>query len=123
MTAMTSSDLAIEATGLEKRFGDVHAVDGVDLRVTRGGVYGLLGPNGAGKTTVIRMLASLLRPDGGSARVSATTCSREGDAVRSRISLTGQYASVDEELTGLENLVLLARLLRLRPRGSAAAGQ
>ncbi len=110
MTAMTSNELAIEATSLEKRFGDVRAVDGVDLRVTRGGVYGLLGPNGAGKTTVIRMLASLLRPDGGSARVFGHDVLAEGDAVRSRISLTGQYASVDEELTGLENLILLARL-------------
>ena len=109
MRSMTQ-ELAIEATGLVKRFGDVRAVDGVDLRVPRGGVYGLLGPNGAGKTTAIRMLASLLRPDGGTARVFGHDIARDGDAVRSRISLTGQYASVDEELTGLENLILLARL-------------
>ena len=108
MEGMT--ELAIEATGLAKRFGDVRAVDGVDLRVPRGGVYGLLGPNGAGKTTTIRMLASLLRPDGGTARVFGHDIASDGDAVRSRIGLTGQYASVDEELTGLENLVLLARL-------------
>jgi ABC-2 type transport system ATP-binding protein len=110
MTAMTSDDLAIEATGLVKRFGDVHAVDGVDLRVPRGGVYGLLGPNGAGKTTTIRMLASLTRPDAGTARILGHDVLAAPQAVRARISLTGQYASVDEELTGAENLVLLARL-------------
>lgn len=102
---------AIETAGLVKTFGGNRAVDGVDLTVPAGTVYGLLGPNGAGKTTVVRMLATLLRPDGGSARVFGHDVIRQADAVRSRVSLTGQYASVDEDLTGTENLVLLARLL------------
>jgi ABC-2 type transport system ATP-binding protein len=102
---------AIETTGLVKTFGDNRAVDGVDLTVPAGTVYGLLGPNGAGKTTVVRMLATLLRPDGGTASVFGHDVVRQADAVRSRVSLTGQYASVDEDLTGTENLVLLARLL------------
>ena len=105
------AELAIEAQGLVKRFGDVRAVDGVDLAVRVGGVYGFLGPNGAGKTTTIRILATLLAPDGGTARVLGHDVVREAHAVRSRVSLTGQFASVDEDLTGLENLVLLARLL------------
>lgn len=118
----TDSRLAIEASGLVKRFGRVTAVDGVDLLVGRGGVYGLLGPNGAGKTTTIRILASLVRPDEGTARVFGHDVAGEPDAVRRRISLTGQYASVDEDLTGRENLVLLARLLghgSRRSRGRA----
>ncbi|WP_250034713.1 ATP-binding cassette domain-containing protein [Paractinoplanes maris] len=102
---------AIETAGLIKTFGDNTAVAGVDLTVAPGTVYGLLGPNGAGKTTVVRMLATLLRPDGGSARIFGHDVVREADTVRSRVSLTGQYASVDEDLTGSENLVLLARLL------------
>ena len=103
--------LAIEATGLVKSFGDVRAVDGVDLAVRTGSVYGVLGPNGAGKTTTIRMLATLLRPDAGSARVMGHDIVSEADAVRGKVSLTGQLASVDEDLTGRENLILLARLL------------
>ncbi|MCA2216797.1 ATP-binding cassette domain-containing protein [Jidongwangia harbinensis] len=102
---------AIETSGLVKVFGDNRAVDGVDLTVPAGTVYGLLGPNGAGKTTVVRMLATLLRPDGGTATVFGHDVVRQADAVRGRVSLTGQYASVDEDLTGTENLVLLARLL------------
>ncbi|MFD4175562.1 ATP-binding cassette domain-containing protein [Streptomyces anulatus] len=105
------TELAIETTGLVKVFGDNRAVDGIDLAVPTGTVYGVLGPNGAGKTTVVRMLATLLRPDGGTARVFGKDVVKEADAVRSRVSLTGQYASVDEDLTGVENLVLLARLL------------
>jgi ABC-2 type transport system ATP-binding protein len=105
------SALAIEAQGLVKVFGSTRAVDGVDLSVRRGTVYGVLGPNGAGKTTTIRMLATLLRPDGGSARVLGHDIVAEADAVREAVSLTGQLASVDEDLTGRENLVLLARLL------------
>jgi ABC-2 type transport system ATP-binding protein len=104
-------ELAIEAEGLAKSYGSVRAVDGVDLAVPRGSVYGVLGPNGAGKTTTIRMLATLLRPDAGSARVLGRDVVAEADAVRSHVSLTGQLASVDEDLTGRENLVLLARLL------------
>ena len=105
------STFAIETSDLVKTFGDTRAVDGVDLAVPTGMVYGLLGPNGAGKTTVIRVLATLLRPDAGTARVFGCDVVREADAVRSRVSLTGQFASVDEDLTGLENLVLIARLL------------
>jgi daunorubicin/doxorubicin transport system ATP-binding protein len=109
---------AIETSALTKAFGSNRAVDGVDLTVPAGTVYGLLGPNGAGKTTVVRMLATLLRPDGGTARVFGHDVLREADAVRSRVSLTGQYASVDEDLTGTENLVLLARLLGHSQRGA-----
>jgi ABC-2 type transport system ATP-binding protein len=116
----TQSTLAIEATGLAKSFGDTHAVDGVDLAVRRGAVYGVLGPNGAGKTTTIRMLATLLRPDGGSARVLGHDIVDDADAVREAISLTGQLASVDEDLTGRENLILIGRLLGLH-RGAAKA--
>src|SRR5918912_2899343 len=107
----TATPLAIEATGLVKRFGEVRAVDGVDLAVRRGSVYGVLGPNGAGKTTTIRMLATLLTPDAGSARILGHDVVREADAVRGAVSLTGQLASVDEDLTGRENRILLARLL------------
>jgi ABC-2 type transport system ATP-binding protein len=113
---------AVEASGLAKSFGDTHAVDDVDLTVPSGGVFGLLGPNGAGKTTTIRILATLLRPDRGTARVLGHDVRDEADAVRSRVSLTGQFASVDEDLTGRENLVLLARLLghsRRRARARA----
>jgi ABC-2 type transport system ATP-binding protein len=110
----TESTLAIEAIGLVKSFGDTRAVDGVDLAVRRGSVYGVLGPNGAGKTTTIRMLATLLRPDAGSALVLGHDIVREGDAVRGLVSLTGQLASVDEDLSGTENLILLGRLLGLR---------
>ncbi|MGH9279502.1 MAG: ATP-binding cassette domain-containing protein [Acidimicrobiales bacterium] len=108
------SSLAIEATGLVKSFGAVRAVDGVDLAVRRGSVYGVLGPNGAGKTTTIRMLATLIRPDAGTARVLGYDIVEEAEAVRGVVSLTGQLASVDEHLTGRENLVLLGRLLGLR---------
>jgi ABC-2 type transport system ATP-binding protein len=108
------SPLAIEAGGLVKTFGDARAVDGIDLAVPRGAVYGVLGPNGAGKTTLIRILATLIRPDDGSARVLGHDVVREADAVRSLVSLTGQLASVDEDLTGRENLVLLGRLLGYR---------
>ncbi|MFG3717301.1 ATP-binding cassette domain-containing protein [Streptomyces massasporeus] len=105
------SGLAIETAGLVKAFGETRAVDGVDLSVPAGTVYGVLGPNGAGKTTTVKMLATLLRPDGGEAHVFGHDIVREADEVRGRVSLTGQYASVDEDLTGTENLVLLGRLL------------
>jgi ABC-2 type transport system ATP-binding protein len=114
------SALAIEANGLVKSFGSTRAVDGVDLAVRTGSVYGVLGPNGAGKTTTIRMLATLIRPDEGSARVLGHDIEREADAVRAAVSLTGQLASVDEDLTGRENLILLGRLLGLR-RAAAKA--
>ena len=118
------SDLAIETSGLVKVFGQTRAVDGVDLAVPAGTVYGVLGPNGAGKTTTVRVLATLLRPDGGQARVFGHDVLREPDAVRQRVSLTGQYASIDEDLTGIENLVLLGRLLGHRkPAARRRAGQ
>ena len=117
---MNADSLAIEATGLVKAFGDTCAVDGVDLAVAPGSVYGVLGPNGAGKTTTIRMLATLLKPDAGSARVLGHDVVEEADAVRGLVSLTGQLASVDEELTGRENLILIARLLGF-PRAHAKA--
>src|SRR5687768_13090523 len=104
-----SASLAVEATGLAKAYGATRAVDSVDLAVRRGCVYGVLGPNGAGKTTTIRMLATLVRPDAGTARVLGHDVLTEGAAVRSLVSLTGQLASVDEELTGWENLVLVGR--------------
>jgi ABC-2 type transport system ATP-binding protein len=116
----TQSTLAIEAVGLVKSFGETRAVDGVDLAVRRGSVYGVLGPNGAGKTTTIRMLATLLRPDGGSARVLGHDIVAEAEQVRRAVSLTGQLASVDEDLTGRENLILLGLLLGLRRRAAKA---
>ncbi len=115
---MSTHALAIEASGLVKTFGDTRAVDGVDLAVRAGSVYGVLGPNGAGKTTTIRMLSTLLRPDAGSAKVLGHDIVTESDTVRGLISLTGQFASVDEELTGRENLVLLGRLLGLKWRAA-----
>ena len=107
-------EMAIEAKGLVKVFKEVRAVDGVDLAVRRGSVYGVLGPNGAGKTTTIRMLATLLRPDAGTARVLGHDIIAEADRVRESISLTGQLASVDEDMTGRENLIFLALLLGFR---------
>jgi ABC-2 type transport system ATP-binding protein len=111
---------AIEATGLTKRFDAFVAVDALDLRVERGTVVSLLGPNGAGKTTTVRMLATLSRPDGGSARVAGHDIVSEADAVRRLISLTGQFAALDKNLTAHENLVLMARL-RGRSRETARA--
>ncbi|MET9555390.1 ATP-binding cassette domain-containing protein [Streptomyces sp. NPDC006645] len=119
-----SKDLAIETTGLVKVFGSNRAVDGVDLAVPTGTVYGVLGPNGAGKTTVVRMLATLLRPDGGEARIFGKDVVKDAESVRSRVALTGQYASVDEDLTGSENLILLGRLLgHTKPDARDRAGQ
>ncbi|WAZ20668.1 ATP-binding cassette domain-containing protein [Streptomyces cinnabarinus] len=105
---------AVLSEGLEKRFGDVHAVRGLDLAVAQGTVCGILGPNGAGKTTAVRLLTTLLRPDAGSARVAGHDLTREAAAIRRRIGVTGQYASVDGDLTGRQNLLLFARLHRLR---------
>jgi ABC-2 type transport system ATP-binding protein len=110
---MTTTPLAVEATGLVKTFGSKRAVDGVDLRVEAGTVYGVLGPNGAGKTTTISMLATLLRMDGGEARVFGHDVRSEPQLVRQLIGVTGQYASVDETLSATENLVVFGRLLGL----------
>src|SRR5690606_14068303 len=98
----------------------VPALSGVSLRIAEGAVYGLLGPNGAGKTTTIRILSTLLRPSAGAATVAGHDVVREAAAVRRKVSLTGQYASVDEDLTGHENLVLIGRLLGLGWRAARA---
>lgn len=111
---------AVEAHGLVKNFGDNRAVDHVDLSVQTGSVYGVLGPNGAGKTTVIRMLATLLRPDGGSATVFGHDVVREAHVVRQLIGVTGQYASVDETLSARENLFLFSRLNGLSAKAARA---
>ncbi|WP_371550776.1 ATP-binding cassette domain-containing protein [Streptomyces sp. NBC_00554] len=112
---------AVLSEGLEKRFGEVHAVRGLDLTVAEGTVCGILGPNGAGKTTAVRLLTTLLRPDAGSARVAGHDLVREPGAVRRSIGVTGQYASVDGDLTGRENLRLFARLHRVRGTAARAA--
>jgi ABC-2 type transport system ATP-binding protein len=111
-----SSDLAIDAAGLVKRFGDNVALGGVDLQVPRGAIYGLLGPNGAGKTTTVRILTTLLAPDGGRATVDGIDVVADPQGVRTRIGLTGQYAAVDERLTGRENMQHVARLFHLPKR-------
>ncbi len=110
--------LAIQARGLVKSFGDLRAVDGIDLEVPRGMIFAILGPNGAGKTTLMRMLATLARPDEGRASVMGHDLVEAPHQVRSEIAMTGQFASLDEDLTGRENLVLLARLWGFR--GGAA---
>src|SRR5262245_34067045 len=107
---------AVQAEGLVKRYGKTTALAGVELTVRPGTVLGLLGPNGAGKTTAVRVLATLLRPDGGHASVGGYDVVKQADQVRALIGLTGQYAAVDEDLTGLENLVLIGRLLELSRR-------
>jgi oleandomycin transport system ATP-binding protein len=105
--------LAIETVGLTKRFGDTQALAGIDLAAREGTVLGVLGPNGAGKTTAVRILATLLRPDSGTARVAGLDVQRDAQRVRQLIGLTGQYASVDEDLTGTQNLVMIGQLLNL----------
>ena len=113
---------AIQAEGLVKHFGETRALDGVDLSVRTGSVLGLLGPNGAGKTTAVRVLATLLPADAGRATVGGYDVVRDAHRVRQLIGLTGQYASVDEQLTGLENLLLIGRLLGMpRPQARARA--
>lgn len=102
---------AVEAKGLKKIYGDFTAVDNIDLKIKKGTVYGFLGPNGAGKTTTVRMLATLLKIDGGHAKIFGLDLKKEGKKIKSKISLTGQFASVDEDLTGMENLILVARLM------------
>ncbi len=110
---------AVRVQGLVKRFGKTVALDGADLEVATGTVYGLLGPNGAGKTTLVRVLATLLRPDAGTAEVFGHDVATQASAVRQRIALTGQFAAVDELLTGRENLQMFGRLLGLDVRAAA----
>lgn len=116
--ATTTATNAIEATGLVKRYGEVTALAGVDLTVPTGTVLGLLGPNGAGKTTAVRILTTLLPPDGGSAHVAGVDVINRPDEARERIGLSGQYAAVDEYLTGFENLEMIGRLYHLGRRRS-----
>jgi ABC-2 type transport system ATP-binding protein len=114
---------AIEVDGLVKHFGEVRALDGVDMVASQGQVLGLLGPNGAGKTTLVRMLATLLKPDAGCARVLGFDVQRDAQEVRERIGLAGQYAAIDENLTGLENLTMVGRLYGERRRSAKARGR
>src|ERR1700761_6599263 len=113
-----SETAAIEAEGLVKHYGQTKALDGLDLTVPAGTVYGLLGPNGAGKTTAVRILATLLRPDGGQARVLGRDVVADAPAVRRTIGLTGQYAALDEYLTGRANLIMIGQLSRLTGRAA-----
>jgi len=117
------SQPAIEVRGLVKRFGDVRALDGVDLTVRQGEMVGLLGPNGAGKTTLVRVLATLLEADAGTAHVLGLDVKRDAAVVRERIGLAGQYAAVDENLTGLENLTMVGRLYGFSRRDAKARGR
>jgi ABC-2 type transport system ATP-binding protein len=114
---------AIEVRGLMKSFGEVRALDGLDLTARQGQVVGLLGPNGAGKTTLVRVLATLLKPDAGAAHVLGLDVQSEAAALRERIGLAGQYAAVDENLTGLENLTMVGRLYGASRRSAKARGR
>jgi ABC-2 type transport system ATP-binding protein len=114
------ADAAVSVAGLTKRFGEVLALDGIDLEVPSGSVFGLLGPNGAGKTTAVRILTTIIRPDRGTARVLGRDVVREAARVRALIGLAGQYAAVDDNLTGAENLRLVGRLTHLSRRLAAS---
>ncbi|PJE97999.1 ABC transporter [Streptomyces carminius] len=119
-----AEETAVEAVGLRKSYGPVTVLDGIDLEVARGSVFALLGPNGAGKTTTVRILATLVRPDAGRVRVAGFDAVRQRREVRRRISLTGQYAALDKEQTGEENLVMMGRLCGLsRRRARGRAGE
>ena len=123
MHIANGSEPAIEVAGLVKSFGDVRALAGVDLEAPAGSVLGLLGPNGAGKTTAVRVLTTLLKPDAGTVRVTGLDVVRDAVVLRSRIGLAGQYAAVDENLTGLENLVMVGRLYGERRAAAKRRGQ
>jgi ABC-2 type transport system ATP-binding protein len=118
----TGDDAAISVRGITKSYGDVKALCGVDLTVRPGTVLGLLGPNGAGKTTLVRILTTLLKPDGGSAQVAGLDVVSEASKLRERIGLAGQYAAVDENLTGLENLTMVGRLYGMPRRDAKTRG-
>jgi ABC-2 type transport system ATP-binding protein len=123
MHRATPGEAAISVTGLVKSFGDLRALDGVDLYVPAGSVLGLLGPNGAGKTTAVRVLTTLLKPDAGTVLVTGLDVVRDAAELRGRIGLAGQYAAVDENLTGLENLVMVGRLYGMRRTEAKRRGQ
>ncbi|MEV5981949.1 ATP-binding cassette domain-containing protein [Streptomyces sp. NPDC052114] len=120
---MNGNGFAVRAEGLRKRYGDKDALDGFDLRVGQGTVHGLLGPNGAGKTTAVRILSTLVRLDEGRAEVAGADVAREPALVRGRIGLAGQYAAVDEVLTGRQNLEMFGRLFHLGARRAARRAQ
>ncbi|MEU5528019.1 ATP-binding cassette domain-containing protein [Micromonospora chersina] len=111
---MDTSPLAIHVTGLQKSYGKLEVLKGVDIAVASGSIFALLGSNGAGKTTVVRILSTLLKPDGGSASVNGFDAVSQPDKVRASISLTGQFAAVDQILTGRENLIMVARLRQVK---------
>ena len=121
--ATSESERAISVRGLVKSYGDVRALAGVDFDVARGTVLGLLGPNGAGKTTVVRVLTTLLRPDAGTATVAGLDVVRDASKLREQIGLAGQYAAVDENLTGLENLTMVGRLYGASRRVAKTRGR
>jgi ABC-2 type transport system ATP-binding protein len=121
MTARTTSEPAIRVRDLEKSYKKLRALRGVDFDVARGSIFALLGSNGAGKTTVVKILSTLLKPDAGTATVGGFDIATQPANVRESISLTGQFAAVDETLTGRENLVLVARLRHLKDAGQIAA--
>ena len=120
---MSTATTAVEAIGLQKDFGKFRAVDGIDLEVRQGEIFGVLGPNGAGKTTALRMLATLLPIDGGQARVFGVDVAREPHRIRQLIGITGQYASVDEDMTAAENLWMFGRLQGLRSSDARATAK
>ena len=120
MTTATATAPAIQVKGLEKSYKDLHVLRGVDFEVERGSIFALLGSNGAGKTTAVRILSTLLKADGGTARINGADVAAQPQQVRESISLTGQFAAVDEMLSGRENLVLVAQLRHLRNPGKIA---